>query len=45
MGEYLTPEKLKSFYFIWAGVILYCLNTIYEERKRRKQLRAEPENG
>lgn len=34
MGEYLTPGKLRSFYFIWAGVILYCLNTIYEERKR-----------
>ena len=34
MGEYLTAEKLRSFYFIWAGVLLYCLNTVYEERKR-----------
>ncbi len=34
MGEHLTPEKLRSFYFIWVGVILYCLNTIYEERKK-----------
>lgn len=36
MGEQLTPEKLKSFGFIWAGVILYCLNTVYEERKKRQ---------
>ena len=36
MGEFLTAEKLKSFYFIWAGVILYCLNTLYEERKKRQ---------
>ena len=35
MGEYLTAEKLRSFYFIWAGVLLYCLNTVYEERKKR----------
>lgn len=34
MGEYLTAEKLRSFYFIWAGVLLYCLNTVYEERKK-----------
>ncbi len=37
MGEFLTPEKLRSFYFIWAGVILYCLNTIFEERKAAKK--------
>lgn len=36
MGEYLTAEKLRSFYFIWAGVLLYCLNTVYEERKRAR---------
>lgn len=34
MGEYLTAEKLRSFYFIWVGVLLYCLNTVYEERKK-----------
>ena len=34
MGEYLTAEKLRSFYFIWAGVLLYCLNTVSEERKK-----------
>lgn len=36
MGEYLTTEKLRSFYFIWAGVLLYCLNTVYEERKKAR---------
>ena len=36
MGEYLTAEKLRSFYFIWAGVLLYCLNTVYEERKKSR---------
>lgn len=36
MGEYLTAEKLRSFYFIWAGVLLYCLNTAYEERKKAR---------
>ena len=36
MGEQLTHEKLISFLFIWAGVILYVLNTIYEERQRQK---------
>lgn len=36
MGEYLTAEKLRSFYFIWAGVFLYCLNTVYEERKKTR---------
>lgn len=34
MGEYLTAEKLRSFYFIWVSVLLYCLNTVYEERKK-----------
>ena len=36
MGEALTREKLVSFLFIWAGVILYTLNSIYEEKKRSK---------
>lgn len=36
MGEYLTAEKLRSFYFIWAGVLLYCLNTVYEEWKKAR---------
>lgn len=36
MGEMLTKEKLVSFYFIWAGVILYVLNMVYEERKKKK---------
>ena len=36
MGESLTKEKLVSFCFIWAGVILYTLNSIYEEKKRGK---------
>ena len=36
MGESLTKEKLVSFCFIWAGVILYTLNSIYEEKKRSK---------
>lgn len=36
LGEHLTHEKLVSFLFIWAGVILYVLNTIYEEKKRAK---------
>lgn len=35
MGESLTHEKLISFLFIWAGVILYTLNAFYEERKRK----------
>lgn len=37
MGEMLNRDKLVSFYFIWAGVILYVLNTFYEERKKKKQ--------
>ena len=46
MGEFLTPEKLRSFYFIWAGVILYCLNTIFEERKAaKKQITIEKDNA
>ena len=36
MGEALTHEKLVSFLFIWAGVILYVLNTFYEEKQRKK---------
>lgn len=35
MGETLTREKLTGFYFIWAGVLLYLLNTVFEERKKR----------
>lgn len=38
MGELLTREKLVSFYFIWAGVILYVLNMFYEEHKKKKTL-------
>ncbi len=38
MGELLTKEKLVSFYFIWAGVILYVLNMFYEEHKKKKAL-------
>ena len=37
MGEMLTSDKLVSFYFIWAGVILYVLNMFYEEHKKKKQ--------
>ena len=36
MGEALTHEKLVSFLFIWAGVILYVLNTFYEEKRCKK---------
>ena len=35
MGEALTREKLVSFLFIWVGVILYVLNTVYEERRKK----------
>lgn len=35
MGESLTHEKLVSFLFIWAGVILYVLNTVYEEKQKK----------
>ena len=35
LGESLTREKLVSFCFIWAGVVLYTLNIIYEEQKRK----------
>lgn len=37
MGEMLTRDKLMSFYFIWAGVIFYVLNMVYEERKKKHQ--------
>jgi chloramphenicol-sensitive protein RarD len=37
MGEMLTREKLVSFYFIWAGVVLYVLNMFYEEHKEKKK--------
>ena len=36
MGEALTRDKLISFLFIWAGVILYVLNTVYEEKQKSK---------
>ena len=36
MGEGLTKEKLVSFLFIWTGVILYTLNTFYEEKQRKE---------
>ena len=35
MGESLTHEKLVSFLFIWAGVILYVMNTVYEEKRKK----------
>lgn len=35
MGETLTHEKLVSFLFIWAGVLLYLLNTVYEEKRKK----------
>lgn len=35
MGEALTREKLISFLLIWVGVLLYVLNTVYEERRRK----------
>lgn len=34
MGESLSREKLISFAFIWVGVLLYTLNSLYEERRR-----------
>ncbi len=37
MGETLTREKLVSFLFIWAGVILYVANTFYEEKRKKAQ--------
>ena len=37
MGEALTREKLVSFLFIWVGVLLYVLNTVYEERRRKTE--------
>ena len=40
MGESLTKEKLLSFCFIWAGVILYVVNMVLEE-KRRAQAKAD----
>ena len=43
MKEHLTKEKLISFLFIWIGVILYTLNTFYEE-KRRKESSNQREN-
>ena len=36
MGEALTREKLVSFLFIWTGVLLYVLNTVYEEKQKKK---------
>ena len=36
MGEALTHEKLVSFLCIWTGVILYVLNTVYEEKQKKK---------
>lgn len=43
MGEYLTAEKLKSFGFIWVGVVLYCLNTIYESGGGGKPCKLMPQ--
>lgn len=35
MGEFLTRGKLNSFLFIWVGVVIYTVNMILEERKKR----------
>lgn len=42
MGESLTRGKLISFSFIWLGVVLYTLNTVYEEKKKAKAAPREP---
>ncbi|MDO5444448.1 MAG: EamA family transporter RarD [Eubacteriales bacterium] len=35
MGEPFTAGKLKSFLFIWAGVIIYMITEISEGKKRK----------
>ena len=39
MGEMMTRDKLVSFLFIWLGVILYTILTVWENRK------LTPKNG
>ncbi len=38
MGEQLSPDKLVSFLFIWAGLILFSISIVLAERKRRREL-------
>ena len=35
LGESLTRDKIASFAFIWAGVILYVLNGRWEEKRKK----------
>ena len=36
LGESFSKEKLISFAFIWAGVVLYCLCEFYQARLRAR---------
>ena len=38
LGETLSVGKLVSFGFIWAGVLLYVLNSVYEEKMAKKAI-------
>ena len=38
LGETLSAGKLVSFGFIWAGVLLYVLNSVYEEKMAKKAI-------
>ena len=38
LGETLSAGKLVSFGFIWAGVLLYVLNSVYEEKMVKKAI-------
>ena len=41
LGEAFTKEKLPGFLCIWLGVILYTVNTVWEE-KSKKSVRKKP---
>lgn len=38
MGETFTSDKLLTFAFVCAGLIIYSIATVYAERKKRQQL-------
>ncbi|MDL2257769.1 EamA family transporter RarD [Eubacteriales bacterium OttesenSCG-928-K08] len=41
LGEQITPDKLVTFIFIWAGLILYSITVVREEKKKRLMAKNE----
>jgi chloramphenicol-sensitive protein RarD len=37
LGEALTKDKMISFLFIWAGIIVFSVSSVIEMRKQKKE--------